>query len=133
MRSLTALIAACCLLSAACAASPDRKPDKTPDAPKEQPIPSLIGETNWGAIAQNGRALIIQGHPSWSAAGQINKDGTVSLLWTFLSTGETAPSHYRFNGENLQGTWGFADQVRVAEDGTLSGEVRSDWIIRKQD
>ena len=110
-------------------AAPDRVPEKKQEQPKEEPIPSLIGETNWGTIGQNGRQLIIEGHPHWSATGQINKDGTISLNWIQLNTGATAAGHYRRTADGaLEGKWGFTQDVTVNPDGTMSGDTRTDII-----
>jgi hypothetical protein len=111
------------------AAAPNRVPEKKQEPPKEEPLPSLIGETNWGTIGQNGSQLIIQGHPHWSATGHINKDGTISLTWVQLSTGTTAPGHYRKTADGtFEGTWGFMNDITVEDDGTLRGETRRDVI-----
>jgi hypothetical protein len=106
-------------------------PDKP--GPKEQPaIPDLAGETNWGLLRQNGSQLDISGCPSWSASGQINKDGTVSLLWHQLDdrqpTGRTAPSHYTIFPDRLEGRWAYSEDVTVNKDGTLEGPTLSDTI-----
>jgi hypothetical protein len=110
-------------------AAPDRVPEKKQEQPKEEPLPNLIGETNWGTVGQNGRQLMIKGHSSWSATGQINKDGTISLTWVHLSTGTTAPGHYHRTPEGtLEGRWGFTGEVTVEPDGRLRGDTRGDVI-----
>jgi hypothetical protein len=65
---------------------------------------------------------MIAGHPIWSATGQINKGGIISLTWVQLSTGATAPSHYHRTAEGtLEGKWGFTREVTVEPDGRLQG------------
>jgi hypothetical protein len=121
---------ACLLIGAALTAiaKADLVPDKEPP-PKKVETPPLTYETQWGAMAQRGKTVSIDG-PVWMARGEVRDDGSVFLLWTELSSGRVAPSVYNLRSGQLAGDWGFAPEAFVNADGSMGGALRQDRIIK---
>jgi hypothetical protein len=103
----------------------DNEPKKDKPAPK---LPDMTMTSNWGVVTQNGNVLKIEGHPHWSAVGEILKSGKVSLVWELLSDGRYAPGFYEWDGKQLNGRWNYADRVSVEDDGSLTGVTNADTI-----
>lgn len=104
---------------------------------QEQPktpakLPDLAGPSNWGQVAQDGRKLIIYGHPHWSATGEIRVDGTVLLLWTLTESGRTGPGVYRVVAGDAGADLVGGDEVELTEDGSLKGTTHGDRTFKLQ-
>jgi len=112
--------------------------DITPkaDAPKKFVPPSLDGYSNWGYVyhAKGNVAFSLKGHPLWSAEGRFRDDGKVVIIWTNLANDDIAPGVYTLvivDGlPELRGEWGYAGAVEIDEAGNITGEVRSDRVVR---
>ena len=129
MRRLLTVILLIAIASFAFA-KPERPPPPRKDAPpKKATLPDLRGETNWGTLTQPGRIFHLHSHPQWDGLGMIRDDDSIFIMWTQLSDGCAAPGVYKVasNGE-LIGHWGFAGEVQIEKDGSLSGEVRHDHV-----
>jgi hypothetical protein len=92
--------------------------------PKE--LPDLAMLCNWGTLSQTGNVLSITGHPQWDA------EGSIFRLWTLKSNNRAAPSVYAWDEEKheLNGKWGYAEDVTINKDGTITGGVQGDRIHR---
>ncbi len=115
------------------ASSPDRPPPKK--VPRVE-VPKIGDfESNWGTVTQEGRKLFIGGGAVWVAEGHILQNGRVVLTWTYLRDGREAPSVYEWDGKQLNGKWGYADEVKVSESGVITGRLMEDtiWRIRRDE
>ena len=113
--------------------------DKSPTDPKEKPPPVMLptGETNWGFLTQQDQFFSLEGHPRWSASGEIRKrrDGSiyVQILWVMKTDGELCPGIYRIEADGLHGIWGYEDLVTIDDDGNLTGDFYEDRTYRLKD
>jgi hypothetical protein len=129
---LAAFIAA--LVVTFAAAKPIPPVPKQP-APEVKKLPDLekLNPTNWGIIRQAGRNFTLTEHPVWEAQGVIREDGSISLLWTMLATGEPCPGEYEIADDDgkpfLQGVWGYSNEGEV-KDGKTVGLPRPDRVYR---
>jgi hypothetical protein len=111
-------------------AKPERNTPAKPAPKKEESLPDLRMQSNWGEITQNGDSITITGHPSWSAIGRILKGGKVALSWEWLSDGSRAPGFYSWDGVELKGVWNYQGVVIVEDDGSLRGPTLLDRIYK---
>lgn len=125
------------LLLASLVTFADAKPDKTP--PKVPVVPSLGMYSNWGLITQDGRKLTIEGHPTWTATGEVRKDGSVYLVWELNADGRRGMGVYRVvpseDGKSLElhGQWGWGDECELDADGSIKGGIRQDRVYKTQE
>lgn len=102
--------------------APDRPPPKDAPVP-DPPIPNVAGLCNWGQIEQDGRNVLVFGHPHWTASGKLDQSGAVmDLLWIENETGKPAPGRYKIekNGR-IAGKWNYEEYV--AKDGLWMDDV----------
>ncbi len=93
---------------------------KSPDVPAASAIPNLAGDTNWGVIAQTGRAIQITGHASWFAVGAIRDDGRVQVVWTLTDESKAGIGVYEVGKDgNLTGHWQWGENATLDKNGDL--------------
>lgn len=112
-----------------CAAAP--VPPNAP--PQSKQMPAMEGVTNWDTWIydlKDRTKFTIEGHPQWTASGEVRKDGSVLVLWEMCSDGRRGPGVYKVKAKSLEGAWGWDDKVIVEDDGSLSGQTMYDVIAR---
>ncbi len=94
--------------------------------------PDLNYESNWGTMKQDGTRISIGGHNHWTAAGEVQKNGKVYLLWATVEDNRLAPSLYEFKDGALVGKWGWLGDVEFDEMGEITGSLHDDTISKVQ-
>lgn len=102
-------------------AKPDRPQEKKPS--KQVPIPRIAGESRWGIIAQDGRAITIDGHDHWYVlTGEIRADGKLFVVWIRRSDGRAGPGLYDIGADgSISGRWGWGDVAEQDDNGNWRG------------
>lgn len=99
---------------------------------KPPACPDVAMESNWGTVTQNGKDVMISGHPQWSAQCHFRDDGKVFVLWTFNSDGREAPGLYEVKMHEgkafLEGRWGYEGDVEFDLEGGIVGTHYYDSI-----
>jgi hypothetical protein len=105
-----------------------------PVAPKAKEVnrPRIMGYvTNYGDCLSSGpNQFTIEGQ-FWSAVGTIRNDGSVTILWTSLASGNLYIGVYHVGIEgNLQGIYGNVNNAKLEENGELTGTFFSERVYR---
>lgn len=95
----------------------------TPNAPDVQ------WETNHGTVVRKGKWLTIQ-NGSWTGTGEIRDDGTLLVLWR-SSYHAFGFGHYRHEGDDYVGSWGYLEHVEFDENDNLIAHIE-DKIVRRK-
>ena len=104
--------------------------------PRPQPgkWPKLPKACQWGIITQQENRVIITGGDTWTAEGEILKNGKIVLIWRTLSSNKEAPSVYTFKDGLMRGEWGWeTNGVEVDGMGNITGGPTSLDVFREPD
>ncbi len=107
------------ILAAAILSATISKP--TPKNLPPSPIPQLTGECQFGKVENFGRDVTITGGGSWSAKGEIRRDGILRLTWTGPG-GRLARGLYNIGPDSFDGIWAWEDESKADGDGNIFGD-----------
>lgn len=100
-------------------------------APEPQATLIICGPTNWGTFYQNGRAVSIEGNPSWTFAGTIRPDGRIQGIWLCEGIEREATAVYSIQPDgSLLGRWGW--DARVLGNGNIDGVTSEERIVAEE-
>lgn len=88
----------------------------------------LFSLTMYGPLVEGPRVTV--GRPRdgvWWATGQVERQGTILLLWT-APDGRKAYGQYLRNQDSLDGWWAWIDEAEFDPEGCLGGEVHRETI-----